>query len=274
MASLACANNEKYNQMKEAAAYLLARTDIRPRIGIVCGSGLSNLAEEFTDAESFQYRRIPHFPISTVDGHAGRLVFGYIENIPLLAMKGCFHHFEGYSLPICTFPIRVMKLVGIEILIITNASGGVNEKYNIGDIMLLRDHINFPGLCGKSPLNGANFTDFGPRFPPMANTYDKELREIAVRVADEMKINKFFHVGIYACVGGPSCETIAEQQMMRLFEIDAVEYDLEDTINHEEILAVSENREKVCSEFVRKCIHEIEYPPESTDNVGSLIIKK
>ncbi|XP_037957599.1 purine nucleoside phosphorylase-like isoform X2 [Teleopsis dalmanni] len=298
MAFLSCSNTDRFNEMKEAADYIMTCTDIRPRIGIICGSGLGKLAEGFTDAISFEYEKLPHFPLSTVEGHAGRLVFGYIETVPILAMQGRFHHYEGYSLSKCTFPVRVMKLIGIEILIATNAAGGINEKYKVGDIMLLRDHVNFLGLSGNSPLNGANFEEFGPRFPPMANAYDKELRETALKVADDMRIEKLFHVGTYACLGGPSYETIAELRMLRTCGADAVgmstahevvvarhcdmkvlafslitnkcllEYDIKDTTNHAEVVAVGKKREKVCAEFVRKLVHHIECPPESLSNVG------
>ncbi|XP_037935917.1 purine nucleoside phosphorylase-like [Teleopsis dalmanni] len=282
----------QYNKMKETADFLKSQTDIRPIVGIICGSGLNKMADVLTNTKIFEYRKIPHFPITNVEGHYGRLVFGYIKKIPTLAMQGRTHYYEGYSLLRCTFPIRVMKLIGVDILIVTNAAGGVNMTYNIGDIMLFRDHINFMALCGNSPLNGTNLAEFGPRFPPMATAYDEQLRKTALKVADEMEMNNYFRVGTYACLSGPNYETIAEQRILRKLGIDAIgmstshevivarhcnmrvmgfslitttgidQYDLKDMLNHTEVIEMSKKREKICTKFVRNFILKTVCPTE------------
>lgn len=137
---------------------MLAKTKFRPKIGIICGSGLGHLAENIEDSESIPYHNIPNFPVSTVQGHAGKLVFGLLNGVEVMCMQGRFHHYEGYSLATCSMPVRVMKLVGCSHLIATNAVGGLNENYKVGDIMIVRDHINIMGFVGNSPLQGPNDT--------------------------------------------------------------------------------------------------------------------
>jgi purine-nucleoside phosphorylase len=145
-----------YESIEDIANYLLARTKFRPKIGIICGTGLGHLAENLTEADSFPYEDIPNFPVSTVQGHAGKMIFGLLNGIEVMCMQGRFHYYEGYALAKCSMPVRVMKLVGCSHLIATNAAGGLNNSYNVGDIMIVKDHINIMGFAGNSPLQGPN----------------------------------------------------------------------------------------------------------------------
>lgn len=205
-------NEEKYSYevIKDIADYLLDRTTIRPLIGIICGSGLNSIADMITDTKVFEYEDIPNFPVSTVEGHVGRMIFGYLENMPVMAMQGRFHYYEGYPLAKCSMPVRVMKLVGVRYLMATNAAGGLNSKFKVGDIMLVRDHINIMGFAGNSPLQGPNDPRFGPRFPPMTNAYNAHLIKIAKQVAKDMGIENEIHEGVYTCLGGPNYEIADE----------------------------------------------------------------
>jgi len=151
-----CESSYSYDIIEEIANYLLERTTFRPKIGIICGTGLGHLAENLTTVDSFPYEDIPHFPVSTVVGHAGKMIFGYLNGIEVMCMQGRFHYYEGYPLAKCSMPVRVMKLCGITHLIATNAAGGLNETYNVGDIMIVKDHINIMGFAGNSPLQGPN----------------------------------------------------------------------------------------------------------------------
>uniref|UniRef100_A0A0C9RAJ2 purine-nucleoside phosphorylase n=1 Tax=Fopius arisanus TaxID=64838 RepID=A0A0C9RAJ2_9HYME len=145
-----------FEMLLESAQYLLDRVSIRPKIGIICGSGMGSIADSLTDVKTFPYEEIPHFPSSTVKGHVGQLVFGYLEDVPVMCMQGRFHYYEGYPLWKCSMPVRVMKLVGVSHLIATNAAGGLNSKYKVGDIMMVRDHVNMMGFAGNNPLQGPN----------------------------------------------------------------------------------------------------------------------
>lgn len=195
----------------------MSRTKYRPKIGIICGSGLGSFGECIDNVEIIPYEEIPNFPVSTVEGHRGQMIFGKIDSVPVMCMQGRFHYFEGYSLAKCCMPIRVMKIIGITHLIITNAAGALNENYNVGDIVVLKDHINFLGLSGFSPLRGPNETRFGPRFLPTNNSYDCTLKAHALDIADEMNIKSAVHEGVYVCVGGPTYESIAEVRMLKAF---------------------------------------------------------
>ncbi|MBK8026353.1 MAG: purine-nucleoside phosphorylase [Chloroflexi bacterium] len=210
-------NIEDYQR---AAETIRARTRHRPHIGLVLGSGLGVLADEITDADSIPYEDIPGWPQSTVQGHAGRLVIGDLEGHPVLAQQGRAHFYEGYSPQQVTFPIRVMHLLGIDTLILTNAAGGVNPNYQTGDVMALIDHVNFVGLTGINPLIGPNLDSFGQRFIGMAHPYDRALRDAAQESAAEAGIG--LHVGVYAGVSGPMFETPAEVRMLRTIGADAV----------------------------------------------------
>ncbi|MCC6179103.1 MAG: purine-nucleoside phosphorylase [Chloroflexi bacterium] len=207
-------------RVREAASTLRGRLAVVPRVGIILGTGLGPLADEVAEPSIVPYADIPHFPISTVAGHAGQLVGGLLEGVPVAVMRGRVHFYEGYSLQQVTFPVRVLRRLGAEVFIITNAAGGLNEAYRPGDLMLLRDHINLMGLAGVSPLVGADEPELGVRFLEMANPYDAELRALASAVAAERGIR--LHEGVYAVVAGPSFETHAEIRALRLLGADAV----------------------------------------------------
>lgn len=186
-------------------------------VGITLGSGLGGLASIIEKEKEFPYWDIPHFPVSTVKGHAGKLIYGTISKKKILAMQGRFHYYEGYSMQEVTFPVRVMKLLGADILIVSNAAGGVNPQLNLGDIMLIVDHIN---LLPENPLRGKNDETLGPRFPSMHNAYDKDLISLAEEVALEEKVK--IVKGVYVALQGPNLETPAEYRMIRILGGDAV----------------------------------------------------
>lgn len=206
-----------YSKIREAANYILDKTEIRPEIALILGSGLGALADEIENAEYFAYSDIPHFPVSTVQGHAGRLVIGTLEGKKVVAMQGRFHYYEGYKMEEVTFPIRVMKLLGVEKLIVTNAAGAVNTGFNPGDLMLISDHLN---LTGDNPLIGGNLEKFGPRFPDMSNAYNKALRDRVKKIAKSIGVE--LQEGVYAAMSGPTYETPAEVRMVRILGGDAV----------------------------------------------------
>lgn len=201
----------------QAVRMIQDRSPVRPRIGLILGSGLGILAEEIEEAVNLPYEEIPHFPVSTVEGHAGRLALGRLEGKAVVAMQGRFHLYEGYPLEAVTFPIRVMKQLGVEIAVITNAAGGINESFRPGDLMLIRDHINF---MFRNPLVGPNDPELGDRFPDMSEAYDADLRRLTRRVAEELGID--LKEGVYAAMLGPSYETPAEIRMLRTVGGDAV----------------------------------------------------
>src|SRR5438067_1366798 len=212
---------ELYDQVLEAVQAIQTRTSLKPEVGVILGSGLGDLATEIAEPAIVPYADIPHFARSTVKGHAGRLIIGLLENVPVVAMQGRFHLYEGYPLQVLTLPVRVMRQLGAHTLIVTNAAGGVNPTYRPGDFMLLRDHINMPGLAGVNPLLGPNDERFGERFPPLANAYNAELRELAHAVAARWP-EITLHEGVYTMVGGPNYETGAELRFLRAVGTDAV----------------------------------------------------
>lgn len=211
-----------YEVISGIANYLLDRTKLRPKIGIICGSGLGSLADSLQDKDEFPYQTIPNFPVSTVEGHAGQMIFGTIDNVPVMCMQGRFHYYEGYPLAKCSMPIRVMKLVGVTHLIATNAAGGLNDSFKVGDIVIVRDHINMMGFAGNNPLQGPNENRFGPRFPPMNKAYDERMRLHAREIAKDLGIEKDVHDGVYTCLGGPNYETVAELRMLKILGVDCV----------------------------------------------------
>nr|CAD7457845.1 unnamed protein product [Timema tahoe] len=211
-----------HDVLEKIANYLKGKTSLRPTIGIICGSGISPLADTLDQKQNFPYHSIPDFPLSTVPGHVGQLVFGLLEGVPVLCMQGRFHYYEGYPIWKCAMPVRVMKLVGITHMIVTNAAGGLGDGYKVGDVMIIKDHVNFLGLAGVNPLRGPNDDKFGIRFPAMNKAYDEDLRNDAKRIAKELDIDTHVHEGVYACVGGPSYETIAELRMMKMMGINAI----------------------------------------------------
>jgi purine-nucleoside phosphorylase len=207
-------------QYDESAAYIRSHTRHRPTVGLILGSGLSGLAQQIEEANILEYEQIPHFPVSTVVGHAGRLVIGKLAGVTVCAMQGRFHYYEGYSMQSVTLPIRVMQRLGIKTLVLTNAAGGLNPSFHVGDIMLIEDHINFVGMAGVNPLRGPNLDEFGPRFPPVNRTYTLRLRRLAEEVAAQQGLT--LQHGVYAVLAGPNFESPAEIRMLRSWGVDAV----------------------------------------------------
>jgi purine-nucleoside phosphorylase len=210
-----------YDQVIEATAAVQSRSKLKPDVGVILGSGLGDLAVEVQDATAIPYEEIPHFLRSTVLGHAGRLLIGKLESVPVVVMQGRFHFYEGYTMQALTLPVRVMRMLGAHTLIVTNAAGGINTAYRPGDFMLIRDHINFLGLTGLNPLIGPNDERLGERFPALAKAYDAELRALARTVAAKWP-ELTLHEGVYAQVAGPSYETGAELKFLHTAGADAV----------------------------------------------------
>lgn len=205
------------DKIKEAVVHIQERIEIEPEIGLILGSGLGVMAEDIEDAKEFPYEKLPNFPVSTVEGHAGKLIVGELEGKKVVAMQGRFHYYEGYSMQEITLPVRVMKLLGIEKMLVTNAAGGVNRNFNPGDFMIITDHIN---LTGDNPLRGENIEEFGPRFPDMSTAYDQEFIELAEEVAADN--NQIVRKGVYTGMAGPSFETPAEIRYLNNCGADAV----------------------------------------------------
>jgi len=200
----------RLQQIQEAKAYIEQQTDIRPEVGLILGSGLGVLADEIEDAVKLPYETIPHFPVSTVEGHAGQLVIGKLEGKNVVAMQGRFHYYEGYSQQEVVFPVYVMKFLGVTTLIATNAAGGMNPTFAPGDLMIITDHLN---MTGDNPLIGPNISELGPRFPDMSRAYDPELVDLAEKVGERLDIR--VQKGVYAGVSGPTYLTPAELIMLR-----------------------------------------------------------
>jgi purine-nucleoside phosphorylase len=212
--------NETAERVAAAVESILAHGGVRPHVGLILGSGLGELADEIDDPTSVPYAEIPNFPVSTVPGHAGTLVLGSLDGTPVAAMRGRVHFYEGYSLRDVTFPVRVMRQLGAEVLIVTNAAGGLNETFQTGDLMVLTDHLNIMGMAGQSPLVGPDDPSLGVRFLDMLNAYDTDLRAAAHRAAAR---NGFrLREGVYAMVGGPAFETLAEIRFLQRGGADAV----------------------------------------------------
>jgi purine-nucleoside phosphorylase len=204
-------------QVNETISYIRTQTGMAPAIGIILGTGLGALADEIKKDTVISYEKIPHFPVSTVESHAGRLLFGKLGGKDVLAMQGRFHYYEGYDLRQVTYPVRVMKELGVKILIVSNAAGGLNPQYNIGELVLITDHINFQG---NNPLLGPNDETLGTRFPDMYNCYDKDLRMLAEQTALEERVP--MQKGVYVGVSGPNLETAAEYRFLRIIGGDLV----------------------------------------------------
>ncbi len=205
------------NKRDEALAYVQQETEMRPNYLVILGTGLGHLADEIDIKQSISYSDIPHFPVSTVESHAGRLLFGELGGKEIVAMQGRFHYYEGYSMQEIVFPQRVLKANGADTLIVSNACGGMNPNYKRGDIMLINDHIN---MLGDNPLIGPNDDELGPRFPDMSEPYTERLLEIAERVALDKGIK--MHQGVYLALSGPTLETKAEYRYLRLIGADVV----------------------------------------------------
>ena len=204
----------------EAVAAVRERSNHQPRVGLVLGSGLGGLADVLEQRDVIDSRELPGWPQSTVEGHSGNLVLGKLEGQTVVAQQGRVHFYEGYSPQQITFPVRVMIRLGIEILVLTNAAGGLRPDWQTGDLMLINDHINLTGMTGANPLMGPNDESFGPRFPGMSQAYDLELRQRAQQVAAEAGIT--LREGVYVCLSGPNFETPAEIRMLRVLGADAV----------------------------------------------------
>ena len=207
-------------QYEAAADSIRQKSRWQPKIGLILGSGLNALAEAVQDADVLDYPEIPHFPKPTVEGHVGRLVMGTLEDTQVMIMQGRVHFYEGYPMPQVVFPVRVMQVMGIETLIVTNAAGGLDPAFQPGDLMLITDHLNMVGMGGSNPLFGPNDPTLGPRFPDMSQAYDPELGRIALDVARRNGIP--LRQGIYAGLAGPSFETPAEIRFLRIIGANAV----------------------------------------------------
>ncbi|MFJ5621194.1 purine-nucleoside phosphorylase [Peribacillus loiseleuriae] len=206
-----------YGKIEKAASFIKEKFNATPEIGLILGSGLGVLADEIENAVKIPYSEIPEFPVSTVEGHAGQLVLGELSGKKVVAMQGRFHYYEGYPMELVTFPVRVMKLLGVEKMIVTNAAGSVNESFVPGDLMLITDHINY---TGTNPLIGPNDERFGPRFPDMSEAYSKQLRAKAKEIASSLQIDT--KEGVYLGFSGPTYETPAEIRLARVMGGDAV----------------------------------------------------
>ena len=210
-------NDSRLERIEQAVEHVRGRGDWNPEVGVVLGTGLGALITDIEIDQAIDYAEIPHFPVSTVESHNGRLVFGRLQGRSVMAMEGRFHYYEGYTMEQVTFPIRLMQKMGVETLIVSNACGGMNPGYRRGDLMRIDDHIN---LIGDNPLRGPNLDQLGPRFPDMSEPYDRGLGALADRVALEAGIR--LHVGVYVAVAGPNLETRAEYRFLRTIGADVV----------------------------------------------------
>ncbi|XP_066569679.1 purine nucleoside phosphorylase 6 [Amia ocellicauda] len=277
-----------FEEYKETADWLLAYTNQRPKVAIICGSGLGGLADLLENKTVVPYQDIPGFPQSTVHGHAGQLVYGELNGKQCVCMQGRFHFYEGYPITKVTFPVRVFHLLGVETLIVTNAAGGLNPDFKVGDIMLIKDHLNIPGFAGQNPLCGPNDERFGKRFPCMSDAYDKDLCQMAMETAQDLGYSDFIQQGVYCMLGGPSFETIAECLMLSRLGADAVgmstvpevvmarhcgmrvfglslitnkavmDYNSKQKANHEEVLQTAKMRAKDLQKLVSCLLAKIE----------------
>jgi len=216
-------NHDQFSSMEEIdllANRIRESTDLRPKVGMILGSGLGGLADLLESSVSLLTGELPGWPISTVEGHAGRLVIGVLEGMPVCVLQGRVHYYEGYSMARIGLPIRVLQRLGADMLIVTNAAGGVNPAFEPGDVMLINDHINLIGMAGLSPLRGPNLQEFGPRFPDMSQAYDRQLQALARQVAAQEGL--VLREGVYICLGGPAFETPADLRFLRTIGVDAV----------------------------------------------------
>jgi purine-nucleoside phosphorylase len=204
-------------KIQETSEFLKQKISRRPEVGIILGTGLGNLATQITDKEEISYDQIPNFPVSTVEGHSGKLIIGRLGDKEVMAMQGRFHFYEGYEMKLVTFPVRVMHAFGIKTLFLSNAAGGMNPDFEMGDLMIIRDHIN---LFPEHPLRGKNYNELGPRFPDMSEAYDKDLIATALDIAEANDI--VVKEGVYVGTQGPTFETPAEYKYFRVIGGDAV----------------------------------------------------
>ncbi|MCM1319661.1 MAG: purine-nucleoside phosphorylase [Muribaculaceae bacterium] len=205
------------NKIEKAAEYISSKVEKMPKIGIILGTGLGQLVDHIKVVAEIPYKDIPEMPVSTVEGHSGKLIFGYLGEKYVMAMQGRFHYYEGYDMKQVTFPVRVMRRLGVDTLFVSNASGGMNKDFRVGDIMIITDHIN---LFPENPLRGKNYEELGPRFPAMTEPYDHHLIKLADEIAAEKNI-RVMH-GVYVGTPGPTFETPAEYEYFRIIGGDAV----------------------------------------------------
>lgn len=273
-----------YEKIESISKWLLKRVTHRPKIGIICGSGLGGLGDRLQDPQIMPYSTIPNFPQSTVAGHKGNLIFGLLNDVEVVCMQGRFHTYEGYSVSLCTMPMKVFKLLGVESVIITCAAGGINSNFTVGDIMVIKDHVAPLLWTLQNPLVGHNDERFGPRFPATNKIYTKSLRDIFQKVADSQNVE--IKTGVHSSLGGPNYETVTELRCLLQLGADSagmstthealvasycgmnvlglalitnkaiMEYDSEDEPNHLEVLEIANKRAQVIqdlvSEFVKK----------------------
>lgn len=275
-----------YEGVKTALDYIKTRTQLAPKVGIICGSGLGGIGDIVENATAISYSDIPGFHKSTVVGHKGQLLFGQLNGVDVVCMQGRMHGYEGLPFTTVAFPVRVMKLIGVEKLLVTNAAGGLNSEFALGDFMLIRDHLPIAMWGGNHPLVGANDSRFGPRFPAMSDAYDRDLLKIAHTTAQEIGQQNTTREGCYAMMFGPTYETIAELRMVSAWGADAVgmstapevvvarhcgircigismitnkcvlDYDSEEKANHAEVIEIANKRardmEQLVSAIVKK----------------------
>lgn len=265
--------NYTQSDYEKAVAVIRSRTSLQPIVGLVLGSGLGGLADTLENKVEIPYSDIPGWPQSTVVGHSGKLVIGYLEGKVVVAQQGRAHFYEGYDLQQVTFPMRVMHAMGVGKVILTNAAGGVNKSYRTGDLMLLNDHINFVGMVGNNPLMGPNDERIGPRFLGMVHTYDAAMRSAAKKIATETGIQ--LHEGIYACLSGPNFETPAEIRMLRIIGADAVGM----STVHEALVARHAGMSVMaCSGITNECIDAVDVDLETNHqevlDAGKILVPK
>jgi purine-nucleoside phosphorylase len=210
-------STSQFDKVQEAASFIRERVPLQPRVGLVLGSGLGAFGDSLTEATKIPYQDIPHFPVSTAVGHSGRLVVGRSAKVPVAVLQGRAHYYEGYTLEQVVFPVRVLGSLGVRVLVVTNAAGGINRRLRTGGLMLIRDHIN---LMGVNPLRGPNESRFGPRYPDMSEAYSKRLTALAKEAARRMKLRLF--EGVYLALTGPSYETPAEIRALGRLGADVV----------------------------------------------------
>lgn len=207
-------------EIRETADFIRQKTSLRPRVGLILGSGLAGLASEIEQPAVIPYVQVPHFVPATVEGHPGELVIGKLQGCPMMLMRGRAHYYEGYTMQQVTFPVRAMWALGVQYLIVTNAAGGLNSSFRAGDLMLITDHIGLANMVGLNPLRGPNDPEIGPRFPDMSQAYNPGLRTLALQAASDLGIP--LHQGVYVMLSGPSFETPADLRFLRLIGADAV----------------------------------------------------
>ena len=269
-------------KLEETKKYLLDNIKELPKIGLILGSGLGTLADEIENGIVIDYKDIPNFPVSTVEGHAGQLVIGKLMGKQVIAMKGRFHYYEGYAMQEVTFPVRVMKAVGVELLLVTNACGGLNPNLYPGALVVINDHIN---MTGNNPLIGPNYPELGPRFPDMSDAYDKELIGLVHRVGKKIGVET--HEGVYVSISGPTYSSKAESKMFQLIGADTIGMSTvpevivakhggmrvigiscvtdmailegSETISHEQVMAVADKTRPKFINLVKSVINEVPF---------------